>query len=921
MRELAGVDRNSEALARNAILITAALALCGSAMGLFGIVQGVISGKQSILIFSGGVFGFGVLLSPFFHRRVAIQAVATASTVFYAAYLCFGMFIAISTEPDHHSLIVYIVWFFPLLVFNKLVNSPAVGRGLAKVISVAPLIIIVWLFFSHFVKSFSMISLLVTATACISFACFALMLNAVTQYREAYIVEQERVESLKVEAEVLESISDCFLSLDAERRIVYINDAACSEFAVDRANALGRIISEAVPEFSSLSMLGDLRLASGSGSASMFEAESKEQDRWYEMRCFSQGGRVSVFFRNITETVISRRKLEAAHNRVREQSELLDKAQDAIFVQDMDRRILYWNKGAERLFGWTAEEVIGRRVADVFSHSAAEVDSALSLALKHGEWNGEVSKQHKDGKIFQVESRCTLVRDDDGNPCSILAINTDITERKAADSRVHNLAFYDVLTGLPNRVLLRERLECALAQDIHGELPGALLLIDLDDFKTLNDTTGHDIGDRLLQVVASRLKSCVREADLVARLGGDEFVVLILGLSAGSGCAVDEVSAIGEKILRACRQAYSLENYQYDGTTSIGATLFNGTPDTVDALMKRADLALYQAKAQGRDSLCFFDPAMETSASARAALLADLKRALQNREFELHYQPQLDSDGRVTGAEALLRWHHAERGMVPPNEFIPLAEAAGLIVDLGNWVLDTACNQIAKWERSPEMAGLNIAVNVSIRQFLDSRFVQLVEKVLRESGINPRRLKLEITESFMMDKASDTVAKMTALKAHGVGFSMDDFGTGYSSLSQLKRLPLDQLKIDQSFVRDVMNGARDASIVRTIITLGRSLNLSVIAEGVETEEQRDFLKRNGCHAYQGYLFSPALPSARFETFVEETYRLREIGTEWQPPEYENQASDFAKSSTGENAAAVLWNEPPSAVSNPLNHEI
>jgi EAL domain-containing protein (putative c-di-GMP-specific phosphodiesterase class I) len=296
---------------------------------------------------------------------------------------------------------------------------------------------------------------------------------------------------------------------------------------------------------------------------------------------------------------------------------------------------------------------------------------------------------------------------------------------------------------------------------------------------------------------------------------------------------------------------------------------------------------------------------METSASARAALLADLKRALQNREFELHYQPQLDSDGRVTGAEALLRWHHPERGMVPPNEFIPLAEAAGLIVDLGQWVLETACYQIATWERSPEMAGLNIAVNVSIRQFLDSRFVQLVEKVLRESGANPGRLKLEITESFMMDKASDTIAKMTALKAHGVGFSMDDFGTGYSSLSQLKRLPLDQLKIDQSFVRDVLNGARDASIVGTIIALGKSLNLAVIAEGVETEEQRDFLQRQGCHAYQGYLFSPALRSSKFEAFVEEAHRLKVAGLAWEPPEYGNRDSLPAGSSTVDCAAEAL----------------
>ena len=905
VREPASVDRDSKTLARNAILIAATLALCGSGIGLFGILRGAVSSEQIIVILSGGVFGPGILVSQLFYRRIKVQTVATASTIFYVSHLCAGIVISILTEPDRHSVFVYIVWFFPLLVFNKLVNSQAVSRVLAKVVFFAPLTIVACLFPLRLARDFPIASLLMLIGSCLGYACFALMLNAVTQYREASIVERERAESLRIESDVLESVSDCFISFDSELRLVYMNDAACSEFAVERSAALNRIVSEAIPGFFSLSMLGKLRSASGEGSASVFEAENEKQGQWYEMRCFPRTGRMSIFFRNITESVMSRRKLEAAHNRVREQSELLDKAQDAIFVQDMETRVLYWNKGAERLFGWTAEEVMGRRVGDVFYQTVSDVKNAFNSTMKQGEWKGEMPKRHKDGKLLIVESRTTLVRDDDGIPCSLLAINTDITERKAADSRIHNLAFYDVLTGLPNRALLRERLETALATNIAGKYLGALLLIDLDDFRTLNDTVGHDIGDRLLQAVASRLTKCVRKVDSVARFGGDEFVVMLEGLSADSGVAANEVGAVGETIIRACRQPYSLENYEYEGTTSIGATIFQGTADTVDELLKRSDLAMYRAKALGRNNLCFFDPAMETSASARAALLADLKRALQNREFELHYQPQLDSDGRVTGAEALLRWHHPERGMVPPNEFIPLAEAAGLIVDLGQWVLETACYQIATWERSPEMAGLNIAVNVSIRQFLDSRFVQLVEKVLRESGANPGRLKLEITESFMMDKASDTIAKMTALKAHGVGFSMDDLGTGYSSLSQLKRLPLDQLKIDQSFVRDVLNGARDASIVGTIIALGKSLNLAVIAEGVETEEQRDFLQRQGCHAYQGYLFSPALRSSKFEAFVEEAHRLKVAGLAWEPPEYGNRDSLPAGSSTVDCAAEAL----------------
>jgi diguanylate cyclase (GGDEF)-like protein/PAS domain S-box-containing protein len=533
----------------------------------------------------------------------------------------------------------------------------------------------------------------------------------------------------------------------------------------------------------------------------------------------------------------------------------------------MDSRILYWNQGAERLFGWTAAGVMGRRAGDVFHACGAALGQAFSMVAQQGEWIGELTKRRSDGRLLIVESRCTLVRDDDGNPHAILAINTDITARKAADERIHHLAFYDVLTGLPNRTLLRERIENALSPKPRACAQGALLLIDLDDFKTLNDTSGHDVGDRLLQEVAQRLRSCIRKSDTAARLGGDEFVVMLDGLSSDAAAALHEAKSIGEKILRACRQPYRLQHQEYQGTASIGITAFRQQTDTVDELLKRADLALYRAKAQGRNSLSFFAAEMEEAAASRVALLSDLKKAFQNKKLELHYQAQVDNERRVTGCEALLRWRHPQRGMVSPGKFIPLAEADGLIVDLGYWVIDTACAQLAAWAHSAQMRGLTIAVNVSIRQFLDSRFVHRVESALRESGANPHSLKLEITESFMMEKVDDVIGKMSALKALGMGFSMDDFGTGYSSLSQLKRLPLDQLKIDQSFIREVQTGLLDASIVRTIITLGHSLNLAVIAEGVETEGQLKFLKEQGCRIYQGFYFSAALDSPSFEEFV------------------------------------------------------
>lgn len=868
VQEIDRVNGSSSALARKALLSTCLLALAGSALGVLGLFRGLLVGPEAVLVLSGGIFIGSFLLVLLFFPRVKLQWLAWISTCYYTLYLCAGMVIAITGAGAVFRLPVYLVWFFPLLVFNKLVNVRGIGRQLTWVIFSAPLLVLALLLIPQLGRRFSEELLYIALASGMSYACYGLMLHLVTRYRDARLLEQERAELQRVESEVLESISDCFISLDSEFRLIYMNDAACSEFGVERKTAMNRRIPNAVPGFFSASVLGGMREACRQMSATTFEAENEKLGLWYEMRCFPRPDGMSVYFRNITGVVLSRRRLEAAHNRLRQQSELLDKAQDAIFVQDMDTRFLYWNKGAERMFGWSSAEVMGRCVGDIFHQSREEVRDAFLSVVHLGEWTGEMTKLHRDGRSLIVESRCTLLLGKDGRPTSILAINTDITDRKAADARIHNLAYYDVLTGLPNRALLRERLQEMIAGSYpHGSM-GAVLLIDLDDFKTLNDTSGHHIGDLLLQEVARRVISCVRKTDSVARFGGDEFVVILEGLSSNPALSVIEARSVAEKILVACREPYRLDGCEYDGTTSIGVTLFQGDQDSVDDLLKRVDLAMYRAKAQGRNTLCFFDPDMETSASSRAALLADLRRAMQNDEFELHYQPQMDSAGCVIGAEALLRWRHPQRGMVSPGEFIPLAESAGLIVELGYWVLETACAQLAEWAVLPRMAKLDLAVNVSIRQFLDSRFVQLVEKVLRESGANPRRLKLEITESFMMEKAHDTIAKMAVLKAQGVGFSMDDFGTGYSSLSQLKRLPLDQLKIDQSFVRDVLNGVRDASIVHTIITLGQSLNLSVIAEGVETEEQREFLEEHGCLAYQGFLFSPAVPPARFEAFVE-----------------------------------------------------
>ena len=566
-----------------------------------------------------------------------------------------------------------------------------------------------------------------------------------------------------------------------------------------------------------------------------------------------------------------------ADARIREQASLLDKARDAILVCGPDQCVRFWNKGAERLYGFTPEQAIGRSIHTLIYAASTDFFAATEHVLREGEWNGELVQQRRDGSLLTAECRWTRVVDEHTQQASILSIHTDVSQRKAAAQEIEQLAFYDQLTGLPNRQLLVERLAQSHLHSQRTGLIGALLFIDLDNFKTLNDTLGHARGDQLLQVVSSRLLHCVREEDTVARFGGDEFVVSLVALDTDIERARAKAALVGEKILEAMRQPIQLSDHEHQGSCSIGIAMRDKHDDTVDDLLKRADLAMYRAKAAGRNALEVFAPAMQTQVNARAENEADLRRAVMQEEFLLHYQPQLGADGRVTGAEALVRWQHPQRGMVSPMEFIFLAEETGLIYRIGKWVLETACRQLAQWMHNAKRqavaglqgpnAGLMVSVNVSVQQFRHPDFVEQVMSAVAASGIDPRNLKLELTESLLVDDVEATVSKMTALKAIGIAFSLDDFGTGYSSLAYLKRLPLDELKIDQSFVRDVLTDPNDAAIARTIVALAQSLGLSVIAEGVETAAQRAFLAEHGCNAYQGYLFSRPLPAAEFEQFV------------------------------------------------------
>ena len=468
-----------------------------------------------------------------------------------------------------------------------------------------------------------------------------------------------------------------------------------------------------------------------------------------------------------------------------------------------------------------------------------------------------------DGTLRPVEMSGLVV---DGG---LLVTLQDLSQRKAAEDEINTLAYYDPLTRLPNRRLLADRLQQALAASARHQRSGALLMLDLDHFKTINDTRGHDRGDALLVQVAHRLRSCVHEDDTVARLGGDEFVVVLEDLGDDLRDAASRSEEAGQRILALLREPYTLYGESHHSSLSMGITVFTGSAQTVEELLQRADLALYQAKDAGRDTLRFYDPQIQAAVNERAALELDMRVGLAQGQFELYYQPQIDA-GRVTGAEALLRWRHPQDGFVSPMRFIPLAEASGLILPLGEWVLQAACKRLAAWAQRPALAALTLAVNVSARQFHQQDFVAQVLAALARSGANGHLLKLEITESLLLEDLEDTIGKMVQLKGYGVGFSLDDFGTGYSSLAYLKRLPLDQLKIDQSFVRDVLTDPNDAAIARTVVALGTSLGLRVIAEGVETEAQRAFLERHQCHAWQGYLLSAPVPVAEFEELVVRT---------------------------------------------------
>ena len=571
-----------------------------------------------------------------------------------------------------------------------------------------------------------------------------------------------------------------------------------------------------------------------------------------------------VVARNVAERIKSEAELRIAA--------IAFESQQGMFVTDTEFVILRVNSCFTQITGYSAEEAVGQRPHELLNSGRhdkdffAEVNRCLTTT---DTWQGEIWDRRKNGEIFPEWMALTAVRDTLGELTHYVAAFTDMTERKAAEEQIQHLAFFDALTALPNRRLLMDRLKQAIAACARGQNFAAMLFVDLDHFKFLNDTHGHFCGDQLLSQAAARLIACVTQDTTVARLGGDEFVVMLEDLGKNAAEAASAAETLGEKIRIALRQSYTIgaepSELTYHSGASIGITLFDGEELSTDGPLKRADLAMYQAKAAGRNLVRFFDPQMQAIVTARSALEAGLREALSEKQLTLHYQAQT-SISTITGVEALLRWQHPQRGLVLPGDFIALAEENGLILPIGKWVLHTACTQLAEWSKHPKLGQLYISVNVSLRQFHQENFVAEVLDVLAGTGANPQLLKLELTESVLVTHVEEVIEKMTALKVHGVGFSLDDFGTGYSSLSNLKRLPLDQLKIDQSFVHDILTDPNDAAIAKMIVALADTLSLNVIAEGVETEAQREFLALNGCLAYQGFLCSAPLSAREFEEF-------------------------------------------------------
>jgi diguanylate cyclase (GGDEF)-like protein/PAS domain S-box-containing protein len=702
----------------------------------------------------------------------------------------------------------------------------------------------------------------------------------------AQLALQESENELRVLSQqlthLIEALPDTIILKDNEGRWLITNEATKKLFKLHDIDWCGKTDMELAalrPKMHTIYEQCSMNdeTAWNSGNLLVFEEQITDETgilRTYETRktpMFKGNGErkgLVLIGRDITSSRLAEHDLRIADTAI--------ESQDAcIVITDANTRILRVNRAFTRLTGYSAEEAIGKTPAILKSgrHDKEFYRTMWETLAQKKCWQGEVWDRRKNGEVYPKWLTISTVTGSGGEITNYVGSFADLSDHKEAEEAIHRLAFYDPLTDLPNRRLLHERLNLALAASSKNLRYGAVLLLDLDNFKAINDTKGHVVGDQLLIEVAQRLKSCVRLGDTVARLGGDEFIVMLENLSIDKNQATAETEVVSEKVLHEINQPYLLAGHEFYSSPSIGISLFTNHEATGEEILKRADAAMYQAKNAGRNTMRFFDPDMQASLESRMTLESELHHALPQNQLRLYYQIQVDGSRQALGAEALLRWEHPQQGLVSPDQFIPLAEESGLILPIGKWVLHAACTQLKLWENSPLTQDLLLAVNVSPRQFRHPDFVEQVRKVLEQTGVNAKLLKLELTESLVLHDVADTIKKMEMLKLLGIRFAIDDFGTGYSSLSYLKKLPLNQLKIDRSFVRDIVVDPSDAVIVQTIIGMANNLGLNVIAEGVETEEQLAYLKHYGCPAYQGYLFGQPVPLEEFEKLISKTTKL------------------------------------------------
>lgn len=665
---------------------------------------------------------------------------------------------------------------------------------------------------------------------------------------------------------ITEAVPDLALVLDEDGRYLNINVPDDNLLFAGASELVGKRLKDVLPASQAEQFLNFIgrTLASDSPQTIEYGMQSKIGHRSFEARArrldtLIQGRRAVVLMaRDITDRV--------AYEQDRRVAAIAFESQQGMIITDTKTRIIKVNKAFTRITGYTEADVIGQPTRMLGSgRQGPEFYQKLWQAIiEEGFWQGEIWNRRKNGEVFPEWLTISAVHNDQGLVINYVASLTDITERKNAEQKIQHLAFYDPLTNLPNRRLLRDRLQQAVVSCGRKGMYGALIFLDLDDFKNVNDLYGHQVGDELLCQVALRLTKALREQDTVARLGGDEFVILLEELEPDAEEAGTQVEHIGLNLLQALRQPYLVSGQRFHNSASLGVVMFNNAHNTVDELMQHADLSMYNSKALGKNALSFYDPKMQAVVSLRLQLEEDIRRGLAAGEFIIYLQSQAGVHGQLEGAEALVRWQHPQRGLLGPGVFIEIAEHSELIELMDLATLKQACELLTRWADQPHRSGLSLSVNISSRLLYREDFIALIKHLLDETRANPQRLKLEITESLLLTDKNKAVVRMQTLREIGIRFSIDDFGTGYSSMTYLQQLPLDQLKIDQSFVRDLPENTSSLAIVHAILAMAHSLGLEVIAEGVENQAQCDALRESGCKHFQGYLFGKPVAVDAFE---------------------------------------------------------